>query len=64
MFSPISNSESMIFLTNVYYDFCFIWQTENKNLFWTYKKFVFFFNSEILAKKLVKKLVKTRFVSP
>ena len=28
--SPISNSESTIFLTNIYYDFFFNWQTEKK----------------------------------
>ena len=31
------------FLTNIYYDFFFNWQTETKHLFWTNKKFVFFF---------------------
>ena len=40
--SPISNSESTIFLTNICYDFFFNWQTEGKNLFWTNK--VYFFN--------------------
>ena len=42
--SPISNSESTIFLTNIYYDFYFNWQTEKKHLFSTNKEFVFFFN--------------------
>ena len=28
--------------TNIYYNFFFNWQTENKILFWTNKKFVFF----------------------
>ena len=31
--SPISNSESTNFLTNIYYDFFFNWQTEKKHLF-------------------------------
>ena len=43
MASPISNSECTIFLTNICYDFFLNWQTEKK-LFWTNKKFVFFFN--------------------
>ena len=33
--SPISNSESTIFLTNIYYDFLFNWQTEKNS----WKKF-------------------------
>ena len=39
MVSPISNFKSM----NIYYDIFFNWQTEKKKLFWTNKKFVFFF---------------------
>ena len=51
MFSPISICdlrftiyESRFLLKNIYYDFCFNWQTEEKILFWTRKKFVFYFN--------------------
>ena len=29
--SPISNSEPIIFLSNIYYDFFFNWQTEKKS---------------------------------
>ena len=33
-----------IFITTICYDFFYNWQTEKKRLFWTNKKFVFFFN--------------------
>ena len=43
---------------NIYYDFFFNWQTEKKHLFWTNKKFVFFFNSSSWEKICGKKFVK------
>ena len=47
------------FFMNIYYDFFFNWQTEKKHLFWTNKKFVFFFNCSNWEKILEKnKLVK------
>ena len=33
-----TNSESTIFLANIYYDFFFDWQNEKNKMFWTNKK--------------------------
>ena len=54
MVSPISNSK----FTNIYYDFFLNWQTEKKNLFWTNKKFVFFFSTAQTEKNSWKQFVK------
>ena len=49
-----------ILLTNIYYDCFFNWQTEKKNLFWTNKKFVFFFNCSNWE-KIVEKIRETNW---
>ena len=41
MVSPISNSESTIFLMNIYYDFFFHWQTEEKKPFGPIRNLVY-----------------------
>ena len=45
------------FLTNVYYDFFFNWQTEEKKLFWTNKS-LFSFSTAQTEKYMWKKFVK------
>ena len=55
--SPISNSKSKIFLTNIYYDFSFNLQTVQKHLFRTNKKFNLFLTAQT-EKNLWKKIVK------
>ena len=43
--SPISRIPNLrIFPMNIYYDLFLNWQIDKKKLFWTNKKFVFFFN--------------------
>ena len=57
--SPISNSESTNFLTNIYYDFLFNWQTEKGHLFEPIRSLFSFSTGQWACKSLTGALIQT-----